>query len=207
MKKEADYLSDISEIRSIMERSSRFISLSGLSGVLAGVYALIGAYAAYKILYTEDDTVYDAFTIGQHSGRFILLTLDGLIVLGLAVGTGAFLSVRRAKQQQQSIWDESAKRLLINLLIPLVTGGVFVLLLYLRDYYSLIIPATLIFYGLSLINASKYTLTDIRYLGFSEIALGLIAAYFYGYGLLFWVVGFGVLHIVYGALMYFKYEK
>jgi hypothetical protein len=65
----------------------------------------------------------------------------------------------------------------------------------------------LIFYGLALINASKYTYNDIRYLGISELLIGLCSTLFLGYGLFFWAAGFGLAHIVYGALMYFKYDK
>jgi hypothetical protein len=44
-------------------------------------------------------------------------------------------------------------------------------------------------------------------LGICEIGLGLIASIYMGYGLLFWAVGFGVLHIIYGIVMYMKYER
>ena len=196
---EMDYLKDISEIRSIMERSSRFISLSGLSGVMAGVYALIGAYVAHLILQN-----YSA----QSQERVVqYLTLDALVVLALAVGTGFFLTTRRARAQGAAIWDASAQRLLINLLIPLAVGGVFSLILVFRGFVGIIAPSMLIFYGLALVNASKYTLSDIRYLGFAEIILGLIAAVITGYSLLFWAIGFGVLHIIYGTLMYYTHER
>jgi hypothetical protein len=65
----------------------------------------------------------------------------------------------------------------------------------------------LIFYGLALLNASKYTLKEIRYLGMSEICLGLIASAWVQFGIVFWGIGFGMLHIIYGTFMYFKYEK
>ena len=61
----------------------------------------------------------------------------------------------------------------------------------------------LIFYGMALVNASKYTLGNVRYLGLAEIVLGLLCAALPGYGFWFWVIGFGVLHIVYGSLIYF----
>lgn len=196
---EADYLRDISEIRSIMERSSRFISLSGLSGVMAGIYALLGAYVAYQILYH--------YQAQSHEQVVYYLIADAVIVLLLAVGTGVLLTTRRARSQGATIWDASARRLLINLLIPLAVGGIFCLILLSRGFISIIAPSMLLFYGLALVNASKYTLSDIRYLGFFEIALGLVAALIPGYSLLFWTIGFGVLHIIYGTLMYFTHER
>ena len=48
-----NYLKDIQDIKKMMDKSSQFVSLSGLSGVMAGIYALIGAYAA-KLVYNEN---------------------------------------------------------------------------------------------------------------------------------------------------------
>ena len=182
-----------------MERSSRFISLSGLSGVMAGIYALIGAYVAHLIL--QD------YRLQPHDQVVTYLIADAVAVLLLAVGTGVLLTTRRARAQGATIWDASARRLLVNLLIPLVVGGLFSLILIVRGFVGIIAPSMLIFYGLALINASKYTLSDIRYLGFTEIGLGLLAAIVSGYSLLFWAIGFGVMHIVYGTLMYYTHER
>lgn len=204
---EKDYLKDLSEIRSIMEKSSRFISLSGLSGVMAGIYALIGAFIAYKMVYTSQDLVYDQLVIRDFRGNVLNLIILALAVLAAAVGTGIYLTRRKAKKQGLKTWDESAKRSLINLAIPLIAGGILVVIFYYQGLIPLIAPVSLIFYGLGLINASHYTYRDIRLLGISEVILGLIASAIIGYGLLIWAIGFGLLHIVYGAMMYFKYER
>ena len=204
---EKDYLKDISEIRSIMEKSSRFISLSGLSGVMAGIYALIGFFVAYRLIYYSDEVLYGPLTQRQVNDNLVWLILDAALVLVFTLVTGIYFTTKKAKQQGVKTWDESAKRVIINLMIPLVIGGVFVVILYTRGFISLMAPSTLIFYGLALINASKYTFRDIRYLGFTEAGLGLIACAQPGYGLTIWAIGFGVLHIVYGALMYFRYER
>ena len=182
-----------------MERSSRFISLSGLSGVMAGIYALLGAYVAHLIL--QD------YRSQPHSHVVTYLLVDAAVVLVLAVGTGIFLTTRRARTQGATLWDASARRLMINLLIPLVVGGLFSLILIFRGMIGMIAPSMLIFYGLALVNASKYTLSDIRYVGFAEIMLGLLAAAVSGYSLLFWAIGFGALHIIYGTLMYYTHER
>lgn len=207
MNKEPDYIKDISEIRNIMERSSRFMSLSGLSGVMAGIYALIGAYLAYRQFYFSDEILYRTISRGALSGKVLNLILLAMVVLVLAIGTGIWLSHAKAKKNNYKMWDATAKRMIINLAIPLITGGVFILIMFSKGLIGLIAPSTLLFYGLALINASKYTYTDIRYLGFCEIILGLLSSYFIGFGLLFWAIGFGLLHIVYGTVMYFKYEK
>ncbi|MBX2841713.1 MAG: hypothetical protein KTR26_08070 [Flammeovirgaceae bacterium] len=207
MKQETDYLKDISEIRSIMERSSRFISLSGLTGVFAGIYALIGAYVAYEIAYVDGEWLYRREIDTGFTKVSWMLILDGLIVLVLALATGIYFTARKAAKNNQKIWDKSSKMMILHLLIPLATGGCFSLILLYWGFPGMVAPITLIFYGLSLVNASKYVIGDIQYLGYLEIVLGLIASIFLGYGLFFWAIGFGVLHIFYGLVMYNKYER
>jgi hypothetical protein len=211
MKNQTEHLETLTEIRSLMERSSRFISLSGLSGVFAGIFALIGAAVAYMYLNLELSKPWYYEQVTRNSAppftRFYLFFfLDAIAVLVASISVGVYFTIRKAKQNGQTIWDASSKRLLINLLIPLTTGGLFCLILLYHGLIGMIAPATLLFYGISLLNASKYTLDDIRYLGICEIILGLIASIYIGYGLLFWAAGFGILHIIYGVVMYKKYE-
>jgi hypothetical protein len=139
------------------------------------------------------------------------LTLE---LVGIAVGVlaisliaGIILTIRESKKNDQSIWDKNSMLLLVNLLIPLVAGGIFSLILIYHNLFVLVAPATLIFYGLALVNCSKYTITEVKYLGILEIILGLVSAFFVGKGLFFWAIGFGILHIVYGTLMHFKYNR
>ena len=201
------YLNDLSEIKNLMNRSSRFLSLSGLSGILAGTYSLIGAWMAYKTIYFDTSTMgsYRNLVISQEAVFKLLFIAFTVIVLSLV--TGIVLSIRKAKKSEESIWNSASKRLVINFAIPLATGGFFILFLIEKEILGLIAPLTLIFYGLACVNASKYTLGGIRYLGMTMIILGLLSTWFIGYGLLFWALGFGVCHILYGSIMYFKYEK
>ncbi|TCC99843.1 hypothetical protein [Pedobacter psychroterrae] len=207
MNKQDEQLNALNDIRKMMDRSSRFISLSGLSGVFAGITALVGAYFANQeiVNYVNRDLETAYFDAGI---EFNLIKI-GLLVLIIALVGGALFTYRQSKKKNLPIWDKTAKNLLINLAIPLATGGLFIAaLLYVHsNAYGLIAPSCLLFYGLALVNASKYTYTDIRFLGFCEIILGLIAMFNIGYGLYFWAVGFGILHIIYGTLMYFKYER
>ena len=207
MKETKDYLDDISEIRIIMERSSNFISLSGLSGILVGIYALIGSYLAYRIVYLERSILgFREFYVNEKD-TIIKLFAIAAVVLVAAISTGIYLTINKDKQKKVSFSDPGFKNLLINLLIPLVSGGFFILILVSRGYYGIVAPSFLIFYGLALVNGSKYTLRDIKYLGIIEIILGLICAFLPGYGLIFWATGFGIMLILYGSFMYIKYEK
>lgn len=197
-----DYLKDISEIKDLMNKSSQFISLSGLSGIMAGIYALIGAYISHLLI-----SQYENRYITLESNIFKLIVLIAFLVLLFSVGTAAILTYFKAKKQGEKIWNSTSKRLLANFLIPLITGGIFALLLLRNQNYGLIAPVTLLFYGLSCVNASKYTFRDVRYLGITIIIVGLIATEFSGYALQFWALGFGVCHIVYGTIMHFKYDS
>ncbi len=194
----------LSEIKHLMERSSRFISLSGLSGVLAGVYGLLGAAAASYYVFGGR---FSASEPDSNGGNVVFLLADAALVLILSVSTGIFLTTRKARQDGNSILDSAAKKLIINLCIPLVTGGIFCLALMYHGNWFYVVPSMLIFYGLALVHASKYTRDDVRSLGIAEITLGVLSLFIVGYGLLFWSLGFGVLHIIYGTYMYVKYER
>lgn len=222
------YLEDIASIKTMMSKSSRFMSLSGLSGILAGLYALIGAFIAYRLLAfnavpayilekSRDKTTVNLqyglenplniFSYAYSNTLAGQLIITGLIVLIMALVTGGLLTLKKARKNNERLWDSSSKRLLINFAVPLITGGIFSIVLIQYGIVGLIAPATLIFYGLALINASKYTLGDIKYLGLANVIIGLVATQFIGYGLYFWALGFGIFHIIYGTIMYRKYDK
>lgn len=198
---------DLAQIRSIMERSTKFLSLSALSAILAGIYALVGAGLAYKIIYDSEVVLYSHLKEQFVTPETLPLLLIAGTVLFLAVTTALLMSYRKARRAGQSLWNASARRLLINFTIPFVAGSAFVAILYFRGHYNLLASSTLLFYGLALLNAGNFTFSDIRKLGMAEIAMGVLAAIFPGKGLLFWALGFGVLHILYGTSMYLKYER
>ena len=217
MTEKEEQLGHLSEIKNMMEKSSRFLSLSGLTGIFAGIYALVGAYLVYSdfnIISSDTASVtYSEFIKTANSGTdSVILKIQslftiGAIVLVLSLVTGYIFTSRKAKKQNLNVWDSTTKRMVVSLSIPLIAGGIFCLILIKHEVVGLIAPATLIFYGLALLNASKYTFNDIKYLGVLEIVLGLVSAYYIGRGLLFWAVGFGILHIVYGTVMYYRYDQ
>ncbi len=202
-------LSDIQDIKRIMERSSRFISLSGLSGVAAGIFGLAGAGIAYVWIGDYYNTYnarghWDLGAFAQLEWRLFLL---GIATLCLALLAGSYFTWQKARRSKQVVWNSSSRRLIINLCIPLMAGGIFIFAMLLNNDWKFIGPACLLFYGLALINGSKYTLDEVRYLGLLEIILGCINLFLPGYGLYFWATGFGILHIIYGILMWNKYER
>lgn len=208
MESEQKYIKDLTEIRSMMERSTKFLSLSGLSGIMAGIYALVGAYIAYRLFYVKEGAdIYTTIDRQELNDDILNIIILALVILVLAVGTAIVLSLKKAKKDEGKLWNSAARRVVINMAIPLVTGGIFILILLSKGLYGFLAPATLLFYGLALVNASKFTFEELRSLGIVQIVLGLLASYFIGYGLFFWALGFGLMHIVYGIVMHLKYEK
>lgn len=190
-------LEDIKHIRSMMERSSKFLSLSGMSGVSAGFFALIGAGVGRLILKNE-------FSItGVLLYDFIILAVA---ILLLAASFGFFFCLRKAKKSGAKLWMPVTQQIIKDFSIPMVIGGIFCVILIYQQATRMVAPSMLIFYGLALIFAGSRTYSDIRILGACEVLLGLIAGVFVYNGLLFWAIGFGVLHIVYGIIIYYKYD-
>lgn len=193
-----------------MERSSRFISLSGLSGIAAGVCALVGAWVVTQIDRNFMNITAETRRSGE-AGESVLkmmaVTWLGIIVFIAALVLAFFFTWQRSKKTGVPIWGSTSRRLLINTAIPMLAGGVLVFRLIELELITLVAPTCLIFYGLALLNGSKYTLGEVRYLGYCQVILGLINLWVLGYGLYFWAVGFGILHIIYGAIMWFKYER
>ncbi len=193
---------DLKAIREMMEKSTKFLTLSGLSGVSAGIIALLGAifahfYMAKNIINNPNYSLKD----------LLVLVFVSLAVLLLSFVAAAYFSAKNAKKKNQKLVKKATLYSLYNLAIPLTVGGVLSFIMLLRGNYEFIAATTLIFYGLSLVNASKYTFEEVHYLGITEIIIGILAAIFISHGLLFWTLGFGVCHILYGLIMYNKYDR
>lgn len=199
---EKDIHAELNAIRNLMERSTRFISLSGLSGVLAGIFALAGAFIGYKIINPSTGEL--AYS---HTNTLNALLGLGITVLVLSVTAGITMTFKQAKKKGEKFWNPVSRKLFINMALPLITGGLFILILIIKEQFELVATSTLIFYGLALIAASQFTFSDVKWLGLCEIILGLLAALLPEHGLLLWAIGFGFLHILYGFIMHFKYKQ
>ena len=190
------HLQDIADIKQMMERSSRFISLSGWSGISAGIFALLGAIVAYSLM-----------RFPHVPSLELYLVADAIIVLALALSSSIYFSWRKARKQGATLWSPVTRKLLVNMAIPLVTGGIYSAILFQQGQVHLIAGTTLIFYGLALINAGRFTNKEAVILGIAEIILGITASIWYAYGFWIWGIGFGLFHIVYGTTLYSKYDR
>jgi hypothetical protein len=205
--KENEIHSELASIRSLMERSAKFISLNGLSGVMAGIYALIGAFFASEIIESDYDSFHLKDFTADETQALWSLCLIASAVLIISLLTALWLTIRKAKKRNERVWNPVSRRFMVNMSIPLLTGGLLIIILILRAEYAIIAPVSLIFYGLALVSGSHYTFSDVKWLGLCEIILGLFTALMPGYALITWVLGFGLLHIVYGSVMHFKYDR
>jgi hypothetical protein len=198
------YIEDLKEIKEVMNRSTRFISLSGLSGVSTGIVAMGGVLLAYLTFFKEKNyLVYHAVELDKEDISKLLMIAVGTLILSIVCAV--FFTKRKSKNQNPKIVNKLTKELLINLLIPLIAGGLLCLMLLFKGFVGILPSLTLIFYGLSLINASKFTLTELRNLGLIEIFFGLLAFQFITYSLFFWAIGFGLVQISYGLIIQKKY--
>jgi hypothetical protein len=195
---EPNHAQDILEIRSMMERSSKFVWLSGWAGIIAGLFALTGAYVAYTVL------GFNPTTIDYQPPQGI--TFLGIALFALAATPATLLSYTQAKHSHDKLWNATSKRLLFNIAVPFIAGGILILIALTKNMGGLMAPLSLIFYGLALYNASKYTFEEVRIMGVVQIILGLTAAWFIQYSLPIWALGFGLVHIVYGIYIQFRYK-
>ena len=203
---EGDLLKEIGDIRSMMERSSKVLSISGLSGVLIGLYALLGAGGAYLVVYGFNSSFgYRDHYVNETAVIYILLGIAAAVLIA-SLFTGLRMAHRKARKTRQSVWNPASRAMLLAMAVPLLVGGIFSLVLLVKGYLSLIAATLLVFYGLSLISGGLYTFKEVRFLGVLEVMLGLFALVFPGYSLWFWAIGFGVLHIIYGFIVPTRYE-
>ncbi|GAB3008721.1 hypothetical protein GCM10027051_06480 [Niabella terrae] len=197
---------DLQHIRKMMEQSSRFISLSGLSGIVAGIIALLGAGLVYALISREGVDYFDGRR-DQYSSELVLqLVIVAILVLIGAIGAGLVFTIRKSRRQGLKVWTKTSRQVVLALAVPLIVGGLACLAVLYNGFMGIIAPLMLVFYGLALINTAKYTYSDIQQLGYCEAFLGITGLFFPGYGLVLWAIGFGILHIVYGFIMYKKYE-
>lgn len=198
-------LEQLQHIRTMMDKSSRFISLSGWSGISAGTCAIAGAiYAYFQIdhYYTYDY----AEGLAKPHALFIRLSVVAAVVFIMAALLAIFFTYQKSKKDGTPLWGEVSQRLLWNTGLPIAAGGIFILKMISQNCYDYVAAACLLFYGLGLINGSKYTLGEVRFLGYAQVLLGLLSLFYVRQGLFFWALGFGVCHIVYGIMMWRKYE-
>jgi hypothetical protein len=198
-------LETLQDIKRMMERSSRFISLSGWSGISAGVCALIGAGFVQKSIQHYYNVDYL-----QNTAQPLMLKMELLLIaiftFSAALILAMFFTYLKKQEGRGSHLGVRSHAGCYGIPCPMVVGGFFIWRLVDLKQYELLAPAALIFYGLALVNGSKYTMGEVRWLGYGEIILGIMNLWILHEEILFWSLGFGILHIIYGTAMWWKYD-
>lgn len=190
-------LESVFEIKELMEKSSKFISISGIAAILAGIYALVGAYIATQVI-TQDMCL---------PATLESMAIIALSVLAAAAVTAGILSYCKSKKTGQKFFSRLTYRALWNFSLPMLAGGVVCASILMRGYYDIMASVMLLFYGLALVNTSQITYSSVARLGYAFIYLGAVDSFWAGHSLLFWTIGFGGFHILYGILFYLRYER
>ena len=206
MNAQNESLQELQQIKKMMERSTKFSSVSGFSVIAAGTCALAGIWFVVQAIAKWKQTHLGNLDAPKDDLATQLLLIAITTFAAAAISSFVFIYLR-CKKLNIPVLGMSARRVIVNIAIPLFAGSLLIFRLATSGAYELIAPACLIFYGLALVNASKYTLNEIRYLGFTEIVIGIINLWILGYGLIFWGIGFGLTHIIYGIIIWLKYEK
>ena len=190
-------LESVNEIKELMEKSSRFVSLSGFTAIIAGIYALAGACTVAHVL-TPDTRLIVALQTS--------IVVAALVFVASAI-TAIILSYYKSKRISQKFFSRLTYRALWHFVLPLFAGGVLCLSMLWNGYYGILSSAMLVFYGLAQVNVSKYSYASLAWLGYAFILLGIVDSIVGGHSLLFWSIGFGGFHIIYGILFYICIEK
>jgi hypothetical protein len=202
-----EYIQQLSDIKKILNERTKFNALSGISGVLAGSYALVGSLAAHHIITSSKTILYDDFASREYNLNIVRLFIIAGLVLFMSIFTGLYFSISTSRKRGERFWTKVTKKIIIELFLFMVVAGFLLLFSYLRGYLTLLSPLSLLFYGLALIHVSGFINGEVRSLGLSLIGVGILSLFIPGYGLYCWAFGFGVLHIIYGFLMWYKYER
>ncbi len=206
---------ELASIRNMMEKSSKFSNLSGLSVFFTGLLTLIAASIIYFDIgfsYSDVEISYSQLVNNEGSKENLdqkikLLMVIASVILIISLVILYLTASSKTKKEGIKLFNPTFQRTIKSLIVPLLSGGAFSFFLIHHQMYGLVAPATLIFYGLGLIAASRNSYEELEILGYLELVLGILASYFMGAGLLFWVIGFGLGHILFGGYLHFKYDK
>lgn len=175
-------------IRSTMEGSSRFTDVSGIGMLLIGVSAVLATLVA----------------AARPSELAAVLVWEAEAVVAITIGLLA--SLHKARDRWQRLLAAPARKFVLGLAPPLAAGGVLTIALQREGLLDLLPGMWLVVYGAAIAAAGAFSVRILPVLGFSFMAVGSVAflapAAWTGWLL---GLGFGGLHIVFGAIIARRY--
>ena len=198
-----DALNTLHEIKELMEKSSRFQAISGWSILIVGLLASVVSAGAWLLLLPHEGMSMGGMLINSPY-RTLIASSVALALLVVSFAVVCFGSYRMMKRQGGFEFGRTIRRPLFHFAVPMVVGGLLCLAMLMQGHYGLTSTFMLVFYGLALLNASHYTSRSIALLGYCELVLGVVDCFVVSHAILFWFLGFGLLHIVFGIYFILK---
>jgi len=202
----------LNDIREMMSKSSRFQAVSGWSIIIVGLYAAVASAMAATVIGVGDwlpcfENLHRYANLNTPlRSRIAALIAIGLLMLSLlTVYVGAIIKSKR--NNLRFVFDKRMMQMLLDFFIPLAAGGLLSMALVMQGHYGLTSSIMLLFYGLAQLNCSHYTYPALRLLGYAELLLGIIDCFTMSHALLFWFLGFSVMHIVFGIAYVLIFER
>lgn len=183
-------------IRDLMERSTKYSTFSGLSGVLAGTASITGCIVTHLLQRRFPDPA---------SFRIPFLLTWSLVIL-CAIGGDFLLTKRRATRVGKRIVSRLGKQMVIASAPGLGTGALLTLYFLSHNLLADIFPMWMLAYGIAVCAVGLFSQREVSWLGAAFLAAGTITLLLplFGLtalpalGLIMMAVTFGGFHIVYG---------
>lgn len=175
-------------IRETMERSTHFTAVPGYGGMLMGATAVAAAFIANSQILLRDSVI------------------TWLVEAGLAFAVGLLAMWQKSKIAGQSLVSAPAKKFAFGFAPPLIVGVVIVLGLSQNGYFYVLPPVCMLCYGAAVVCGGAFSVRVVPVMGWCFIALGAVSfALPTNYGSLMMGVSFGLLHIIFGAIIARRY--
>ena len=175
-------------IRETMERSVHFTAVPGYGGILMGVTALVAAYIANVQVYLVDSLA------------------TWLVEACLAFAIGLLAMWQKSRIDNTSLLSGPSRKFAMSFAPPLIVGVVIVLGLWRFGNYTAMAPVCMLTYGAAVVCGGAFSVRVVPVMGWCFIALGAAAFILpTTYANLMMGASFGLLHIIFGAIIARRY--
>jgi hypothetical protein len=174
-------------IRETMERATAFTGISGWGGIAIGTTALMASFIA---------ALQPSF-----KAWLAIWIAEGLISLLIA----GWSMDRKARAAQMPLVSGPGRKAVFSLSPPMIAGGLLTIVLVRAGLTNAIPGVWLLLYGTGVITGGMYSVPVVPIMGICFMGLGALALFAPAFANWFMAVGFGGLHLVFGAIIVRKY--
>ncbi len=181
-------LDNLEFIRETMERSGQFTAVPGYGGILMGVTAVAAAFIANSQIYLRDSL------------------MTWLIEAVLAFSIGLLAMWQKSKIAGTSLMSAPAKKFAMSFAPPLIVGVAIILGVWRSGDYYVMPPICMLCYGAAVVCGGAFSARVVPVMGWCFMALGAVSFLLpTNYGNLMMAASFGLLHVVFGAIIARRY--